>query len=115
MVGRLVGEALAPVVERLNGVEGLELILHALPSPYWGQDQVVTGLLTGSDLIEGLSGQDLGDQLLLPSVMLRQGEPVFLDDLRLDQLQAALPVPVTVVHGAVDLQRACVHDRANLL
>ena len=115
MVGRLVGEALAPVVDRLNAVEGLAQILHALPSPYWGQDQVVTGLLTGSDLLEGLHGRDLGDQLLLPSVMLRQGEPVFLDDLRLDQLQAALPVPVTVVQGAEDLQRVCVQDLPNLL
>jgi NifB/MoaA-like Fe-S oxidoreductase len=30
--------------------------------------------------------QDLGDQLLLPSVMLRQGDPVFLDDMTLDQI-----------------------------
>ncbi|MFM7392769.1 MAG: TIGR03279 family radical SAM protein, partial [Cyanobium sp.] len=45
VVGRLVAGALRPVVDRLDAVEGLELILHGLPSPYWGQDQVVTGLL----------------------------------------------------------------------
>ena len=108
VVGRLVAEALQPVVDRLNAVEGLELVLHGLPSPYWGQDQVVTGLLTGADLIEGLAGADLGEQLLLPSVMLRQGEPVFLDDLSLLELTQRLPVPIRQVSDAADLVQACV-------
>ena len=107
VVGQLVADALAPVVERLDAVSGLELILHGLPSPYWGQDQVVTGLLTGSDLIEGLAGRDLGERLLLPRVMLRQGEEVFLDDLTLDAVRAALPVPIELVGGADDLVAAC--------
>ncbi|MEX1323125.1 MAG: TIGR03279 family radical SAM protein [Synechococcaceae cyanobacterium] len=107
VVGALVAEALEPVVERLNRVQGLELILHGLPSPYWGQELVVTGLLTGSDLLSGLRQRDLGERLLLPSVMLRQGEPVFLDDLRLEELQARLPVPVDLVCGAADLVAAC--------
>lgn len=108
VVGRLVAEALQPVVDRLNAVEGLELVLHGLPSPYWGQDQVVTGLLTGADLIEGLAGVDLGEQLLLPSVMLRQGEAVFLDDLSLLELTQRLPVPIRQVSDAADLVQACV-------
>jgi len=113
VVGRLVAEALEPVVARLNAVEGLELILHGLPSPYWGQDQVVTGLLTGSDLLFGLEGQDLGDKLLLPSVMLRQGEPVFLDDFTLVDLEQRLPVAVQVLGGADDLVAACTRDDTN--
>jgi putative radical SAM enzyme (TIGR03279 family) len=110
VVGGLVAEALAPVVGRLNRVEGLQLLLHGLPSPYWGQQQVVTGLLTGSDLLSGLAGLDLGERLLLPAVMLRQGEPVFLDDLRLEELEARLPVPVELVSGAADLVAACIGD-----
>ena len=112
VVGRLVAEALTPVVARLNRVEGLELILHGLPSPYWGQDQVVTGLLTGADLLEGLADCDLGDALLLPAVMLRQGEPVFLDDLRLEELEACLPVPIRLLQGAADLVTACTGEMA---
>jgi len=103
VVGRLVANALEPVLQRLNAVEGVQLSLHGLPSPYWGQDQVVTGLLTGQDLLDGLLDQDLGDQLLLPSVMLRQGDPVFLDDMTLDQLRATLPVPIRIVHGAAEI------------
>ena len=110
VVGRLVDQALATVTERLNGIEGVSLQMHGLPSPYWGQDQVVTGLLTGQDLLDGLKDQDLGDQLLLPSVMLRQGQPVFLDDMTLDQVQAQLPVPIRIVHGAADIVAAVLGD-----
>jgi len=107
VVGRLVAEALQPAVDRLNAVAGLELLLHGLPSPYWGQDQVVTGLLTGADLLEGLADRDLGEELLLPAVMLRQGDPVFLDDQRLEAIAAQLPVPVQLVGGAAEIVAAC--------
>ena len=107
VVGKVVAGALRPVVERLNRVEGLELLLHGLPSPYWGQDQVVTGLLTGADLLEGLAGGDLGDCLLLPRVMLREGDDVFLDDIRLETVRQRLPVPIRLVAGADDLVAAC--------
>ena len=108
VVGRIVESALRPVTERLNAIEGLKVDLHGLPSPYWGQDQVVTGLLTGEDLLQGLEGLDLGDELLLPSIMLRQGQPVFLDDITLEQLRQSLPVPVRIVHGAADIVAAAV-------
>ena len=103
VVGSIVKSALQPVTQRLNAVEGVNLQLFGLPSPYWGQDQVVTGLLTGQDLLDGLTGQDLGDELLLPSVTMRQGQPVFLDDMTLETVQAQLPVPIRVVHGAADI------------
>jgi putative radical SAM enzyme (TIGR03279 family) len=107
VVGRLVAQALQPVVDRLNAIEGLELLLHGLPSPYWGQEQVVTGLLTGSDLLQGLSGRDLGEEVLLPSVMLRQGEPIFLDDTTLAEVQRQVPVPLRLITGADDLVAVC--------
>ncbi|MFZ9147669.1 TIGR03279 family radical SAM protein [Vulcanococcus sp.] len=107
VVGQLVAEALQPAVDRLNQVEGLEVLMHGLPSPYWGQEQVVTGLLTGSDLLTGLRERDLGEELLLPAVMLRQGQPVFLDDQTLESVAAQLPVPVDLVYGADDIVAAC--------
>jgi NifB/MoaA-like Fe-S oxidoreductase len=49
----------------------------------------------------------LGEALLLPAVMLRQGEPVFLDDLSLAEVEAQLPVPVQLLKGADDLVASC--------
>ena len=110
MVGSLVGPSLTPVVQRLRQVDGLDLQLQALPSPYWGCDQVVTGLLTGQDLIDGLAGRPLGERVLIPSVMLRQGQPVFLDDLTLEQVQQRLQCPLEVVGGAADVVAACLRE-----
>ncbi len=108
VVGAVVAGALEPVLDRLNRVEGLDLRLYGLPSPYWGQDLVVTGLLTGADLIQGLQGRDLGEKLLLPKLMLRQGESVFLDDMTLEQLQAQLPVPIHPIGSAEELVAVCI-------
>ena len=89
--------------KRLNEINNLTLHLYGLPSPYWGQEQIVTGLLTGYDLIKGLKGKDLGDELLLPSVMLRQGEKIFLDDMTLQELSSSLNVSIRIVHDARDV------------
>ncbi len=110
VVGSLVGPSLKPVVERLHQVQGLDLRLQSLPSPYWGCEQVVTGLLTGQDLIDGLQGKDLGDAVLLPAVLLRQGQPVFLDDLSLETVEQRLGVPLQVVGGAAEVVAACLHE-----
>jgi len=110
VVGRLVKEALTPAVRRLQKIKGLKLNLYGLTSPYWGQDQVVTGLLTGEDLLQGLKGLDLGNQLLLPSVMLREGQAVFLDDMSVEELGLALQVPIRIVHGADDIVAAAIED-----
>ncbi len=103
VVGRLVENVFQPVCQRINAISGIKLHLYGLPSPYWGQDQVVTGLLTGQDLLEGLQGLDLGDELLLPSIMLKEGEQVFLDDMTLQALGKKLDVPIKIVHGAADI------------
>ncbi len=110
VVGRIVEKALQPSCSRLNKVEGLTIHLHGLPSPYWGQEQVVTGLLTGQDVLEGLQGQNLGELLLLPSVMLKEGQPIFLDDMTLSQLSNALDIPIRIVHGADDIVTAAIGD-----
>ena len=103
VVGKLVENELLKPYKRLNKINNFTLHLYGLPSPYWGQEQIVTGLLTGQDLIKGLKGKDLGDELLLPSVMLRQGEKIFLDDMTLQELCYSLNVPIRIVHNAQDI------------
>ena len=67
----------------------------------------VTGLLTGQDLLQHLQGRDLGNGLLLPSLMLKQGEPVFLDDMRVEELAQALGVPIWIIGTVQDLIDRC--------
>ncbi len=103
VVGKLVDNELQKPCKELNKINNFTLHLYGLPSPYWGQEQIVTGLLTGQDLIKGLKGKELGDELLLPSVMLRQGEKIFLDDMTLQELSSSLKVSIRIVHDANDI------------
>lgn len=108
VVGNAVEQAFQPVVRRLNQVEGLTVRLLALRSDYWGQAITVTGLLTGQDIAQRLQGQDLGDAILLPAVMLKQDEARFLDDVTVADLAAQLQVPIlSVPGGAEQLVQAC--------
>ncbi len=103
VVGKLVENELQKPCIRLNKINNFTMHLYGIPSPYWGQEQIVTGLLTGQDLIKGLRGKELGDELLLPSVMLRQGEKIFLDDMTLQELSSSLNVSIRIVHDADDI------------
>ena len=103
VVGKLVENELQKPCKRLNKINNFTIHLYGIPSPYWGQEQIVTGLLTGQDLIQGLKGKELGDELLLPSVMLRQGEKIFLDDMTLQELSSSLNVSIRIVHDAQDI------------
>ena len=103
VVGKLVENELQKPCIRLNKINNFTLHLYGITSPYWGQEQIVTGLLTGQDLKKGLQGKELGDELLLPSVMLRQGEKIFLDDMTLEELSSSLNVSIRIVHDAQDI------------
>ncbi|MBE9103672.1 TIGR03279 family radical SAM protein [Nostoc cf. edaphicum LEGE 07299] len=103
VVGNAVEKAFKPILKRLNSVEGLEVNMRALCSDYWGQDITVTGLLTGHDLLLNLQGQDLGEGILLPNVMLKHGELVFLDDMSIEELACKLETKILPISGVEDL------------
>ena len=69
----------------------------AIQNDFFGHTIDVAGLITGQDLIAQLKGRDLGQRLLIPVNMLRHGGDVFLDDLRVGDVERELGVPVTVV------------------
>lgn len=107
VVGNAVEQAFQPLVAQLNEVEGLEINLVALNSQYWGQEITVTGLLTGQDLLTGLSAQDLGDGILLPSLMLKHDDTKFLDDLTVADVSRQLARPIFPVSGVEELINQC--------
>lgn len=112
VVGSAVGQAFIPIADRLNRIAGLQVRLRALPSHFWGQNITVTGLLTGKDILAGLEGEELGDALVLPGLMLKEnGE--FLDSLTIEQLAEHLATPVLVVgNGAQSLIETFIRPRA---
>jgi len=114
IVGNAVEKAFQPILKRLNSVEGLEVNMRALCSDYWGQTISVTGLLTGHDLLLNLEGQDLGDGILLPNVMLKNGELVFLDDMSIEELAGRLNTKIFPIGGVEDLIKKCTFNLAQV-
>ena len=107
VVGNAVETEFQPILHRLNRVAGLDVEMVALHSEFWGQTISVTGVLTGSDLLQGLQGKDLGDGILLPTVMLKHGEMRFLDDVTVEDLADKLQIPIFPVAGTEELVVTC--------
>ena len=96
------GVSAAPFFRRLldkakEKFPGLDGRVYAIENDFFGENITVAGLLTGKDLAEQLSGRELGDELLIPDVTLRDGEDVFLCGMTLDELSEKLGVKITVV------------------
>ncbi|MDD2978717.1 MAG: DUF512 domain-containing protein [Hespellia sp.] len=90
--------------------EMLEVLLQKLPNhkvnlyrirnDFFGEKITVAGLITGTDLISQLKGQPLGERLLLPCSMFKNGENVFLDDITLEEVEEALQIKVKIVQSS---------------
>ncbi len=72
----------------------LSIRVVGIVNHFFGETITVAGLVTAGDLISQLKGLELGDQLLIPRVMLKADEPVFLDDLSVSDVERELDISV---------------------
>lgn len=84
-------------IAELAAKTGATIHLYPVRNDFFGGHVTVTGLLTGKDVLRRLQGQPLGQALLVPDVVLREEEEVFLDDVSLDDLQRELGVRIITV------------------
>ena len=99
------GKLAYPYIRRLaeklmEKYTGTMIYVYAIENKFFGEMITVSGLITGQDLKEQLTGRDLGDKLLLPCNMFRSGEEVFLDDMTLTELAKALQVRADIVKSS---------------
>jgi putative radical SAM enzyme (TIGR03279 family) len=94
------------VDETIKKWHNLVCNVFAIENHFFGKSVNVAGLIIGEDLITQLKGKDLGEILLIPSVMLRSECDVFLDDISIQDIERELNVRVQVVEidGAAFLQ-----------
>ena len=99
--GKLAYPYLEQMIEKLQvKFPNVKVHLYSIRNDFFGEKITVAGLITGQDLIAQLNGQNLGNKLLLPCNMLRDGEEVFLDDVTIDELKASLQVEVDIVKSS---------------
>lgn len=99
--GKLAYPFIKRMAERLTEkYPNLDMQVYCIRNDFFGESITVAGLITGQDLKAQLTGQKLGDRLLLPIAMLRNEEDVFLDDMTISQLSEALQVRIDVVKSS---------------
>ena len=76
---------------------GCKPYLYPIENLFFGPSVTVAGLVTGHDIATKLDGLNLGSALLIPDVMMRDGERVFLDDMTPVSLEQRLGCKVVVI------------------
>lgn len=74
--------------------------VYPIRNDFFGERITVSGLIIGNDLITQLKDKPLGERLLLPCNMLRDGEEVFLDDVTLTEMKESLQVEIDIVKSS---------------
>lgn len=90
---KIIRKILDNVMQR---VSGLQVDLRILNNRFFGPSVTVAGLLTGKDLLEGLGNVEM-ETILIPQVMLKEGEDIFLDDLSLYEVAGRLHAQIIAV------------------
>ncbi len=93
MTGTLFAQVLRKLIDRLNARFAMNLKVVALENNYFGGDVSVAGLLTGQDFIAARH-RVRGEFAIIPRVALKGDEPVMLDGMRFEELQARFEVPL---------------------
>ena len=100
--GVLAAPVIGKLIEKLKvKCPNVNVNVYTIINNYFGEHITVAGLLTGSDLVEQLQGKDLGEALLLPEVLLRNGveDDILLDDMTVSDLERSLQTKVRIVQS----------------
>ena len=99
--GGLAYPYLVSMTERIQEIyPNVKANVYKIRNDFFGELITVSGLITGQDLIAQLKEKEIGNTLILPCNMLRDGEEVFLDDITLSQVKDSLQVEVNVVKSS---------------
>ena len=91
-------EFISSIVKKVQRVcPNLSCNIYKIENDFFGHTITVAGLITGKDLINQLSGKDLGSELLISRTMLRSEGDLFLCGTSLDELGNILGVDVKPV------------------
>ncbi len=102
----ITGLSAVPVLEsilrRLRQIEGLEVQLIPVENHFFGGAVSVTGLLTGQDIINTLGQSYAGKKVLVPEVLLRDGQETLLDDISIKDIKNHSGADIHTVAGTAE-------------
>ncbi len=77
--------------------DNLKCTVYMIENEFFGPLITVAGLVTATDIINQIEGKNLGDELLIPEVMLRNEKDMFLDSITLSELEQKLNTKICTV------------------
>ncbi len=86
--------------EDLNRVKGLGVEVIVVPNQYFGGGVTVTGLLTGTDIINCLQDNYRGKKVVIPEVLLQEGSTMLLDNITLEEIASRTGVVIRTTDGS---------------
>ncbi|QSX08766.1 DUF512 domain-containing protein [Alkalibacter rhizosphaerae] len=96
--GKLAKNSIQDLVDRFKQrIPSADVQVHCIENRFFGEKITVTGLLTGRDLVEQLKEDGHHQTILIPENMLKHDEPLFLDDMTLEEAMKALDAQVIPV------------------
>jgi putative radical SAM enzyme (TIGR03279 family) len=91
---------LTKFINRITERAGLSVTVIPVENEFFGQSVTVTGLLTGRDIIKSVhNNEGPHDVLIVPDVVLKEGDNLFLDDVSLKDLEEATGLRTLVTDG----------------
>lgn len=96
------GVAAYPLIKSIaeNCMDKFKLLkcdVYKIKNDFFGDKITVSGLVTATDILNQLKNMDLGEELLIPSSMLRREGDMFLDSVTVAELSQKLNVKITPV------------------
>lgn len=98
--GELAGDFIASLTNRISKkFPSFSADVIKIKNNFFGGGVNVSGLVCASDIYEQAKGRDFGDGLFIPISMLRDGDDVFLDNIKLEKLEKMLKTKIYPVEN----------------
>jgi len=81
-------------LKHLSCKTGVKICPVAVKNRLFGESITVSGLISGNDIVESLKGNNIGNALLVPEIMIKEGAGIFLDDMSVERLAHILACQV---------------------
>lgn len=94
MAAKELMESLAKMA--MEKYENVKIYVKAIKNEFFGEKITVAGLIVGGDIIKQLKNKKLTKRVLIPSVMLKDGTDLFLDDVTISDIERELSCSVAV-------------------
>lgn len=101
LTGTSAYEFMSDMVGRIKAKFDVDIEVIQIMNDFFGHTITVAGLITAGDIINQVKEVTLKEYVLIPDVMLRTGERVFLDDITVEMLEEKIQrkIIVTPVEG----------------